>query len=137
MHDEDLTQLYSWVVENGLESSAAQTIISFLGYTSSNYPVLALARKSLDAQSSEFISYCVYSGLVQMVAETSTRPQTEDYNLKQTKQSLASLLSHVPESLVISSPKSSLLYFKQLSFDEPATFNSEFEAHIQSGLIQA
>jgi len=71
-----------------------------------------------------------------MVAESQSRSKAEDRGIQNIKQGITNLLSQAPESLVISSPRSSLLYFKQLSFDEPSIFNTEFEKSLQTGLVQ-
>lgn len=71
-----------------------------------------------------------------MVAESQSRSQAQDRGIKQISQSISQLLSQVPESLVISAPQSSLLYFKHLSFEDPSAFNSEFEKFILPSLIQ-
>ena len=136
MYEEDLAQLYGCVEANGINLPHAQTLISFLANQSSNYPVLALLRNSLDSQSSEFISYQVYSGLTQMIAESQNRSKAQDKGIQQIHQSIGNLLNQVPESLVVSSPRSSLLYFKSLSFGDPKTFNAEFEKYIQTGLVE-
>ena len=88
MYEEDLNQLYSWVVENGLEAAPAQTVIAFLANSSSNYPALALLRTSLNSQTSEFISYQVYSGLTEMIADSHYHSKAEDRGIKQTNQSI-------------------------------------------------
>ena len=68
--EEDLIEVYRFSEDNGVLSETSQILISFLAHSSSNYQVLALLRNSLKIETNQFISFYVYSGLTQMIAES-------------------------------------------------------------------
>lgn len=46
--EEDLVEIYRFAEDNGALNETSQILLSYLAYSSSNYPVLALLRNSLN-----------------------------------------------------------------------------------------
>lgn len=136
-YEEDLLEIFQFTEETQMLKGAAEMILAYFGATSSNYEVLALLKKTLKKDANYFVSYCVYSGLTQMIGESVNFHKSLNSDVFQSvNTSINKLHFDAGDRLVLNAPEFKLLYFKALSYADPKQFTLEFEKHIKKSLLK-